>query len=124
MTLLIWRVQDAEGRGPFRPGFTKTWKTDHGLNLPPIFVELNIAPEQLPALCPRGMHVGIGCDSWLQLMKWFSHRELETLAKAGFGVVNFEPKRIIARTRTQVLFAHDLPLRSIAYASHALGQAV
>ena len=112
----VFRVQDSEGRGPFRPGFTKQWIEDTGVDVgthPPIYWELGIDPRRLGELIPEGMHAGVGCVSEQQLRSWFSRTELRRLFKFGFSVVKFVPDEIIAETPTQVLFAHRTPLSAL-----------
>ena len=114
--MFIWRVQDADGRGPFRPGFTKMWLEDIGVDVqthPPIYWELGIDPRRLCELIPKGMHAGVGCISEDQLRSWFSRSELRRLSRFRFSVVKFVPDEIIAETPTQVLFAHKTPLSSL-----------
>ena len=53
---VIFRVQDAEGRGPWKPGFSSQWMDEARPEwLPPIYDELNIHPHHLGRLVPRGM---------------------------------------------------------------------
>lgn len=108
--MTLYRVQDAEGRGPFRPGFSRSWRDEHGPSLPPIYDELGIAFDKLRTLVPFGMAAGCACRSMEELRRWFSRAELRRLARHGYSVVAFEPDHILAETPTQVLFAMRAPL--------------
>lgn len=109
----VYRFQDLEGRGPFRPGFTDRWRSDldAGEDLPPFYVEMGVSPFAVPHLITPGFHAGVGCESREQLDRWFSKSEQLRLKALGFRMVEFTPSRIIARTPTQVFFEHATPLR-------------
>jgi hypothetical protein len=119
----VYRFQDREGRGPFRPGMSARWRSDLdcGENLPPYFMEMGITPSQASHLFTRGWYGGIGCESRAQLNRWFSRSEQRRLTLLGYRLVEFKPDRIIARTPTQVVFEHRTPLWTIP-ASGADGQ--
>jgi hypothetical protein len=106
----VWRMQDRFGRGPFKPGFTKEWKGDGNLDLPPIYLELGISPQQMAGMIPPRMFGGCSVQSVDLLHRWFDRTERRRLAKFGYQVVRFEPTIILAETEIQVLFAHEWPL--------------
>ena len=98
----IFRVQDREGRGPFKPGMTLKW------------LDKNKDISQLPAgqefadlysgLDRKKLHYAFGCDTLDQLMKWFSLAELSKLRGLGYQVVKMRADEIIATSKTQLLF--------------------
>ena len=107
-------MQDKEGRGPFRPGFSQTWKSNDGPNLPPFYVEMGWTdPKQLRDKIPPGMHAGCAVDSILGILQWFDRGERRRLYRAGYLVVVFEPDLIVAETPTQVIFANHRPLSGL-----------
>lgn len=110
---VIWRIQGSNGRGPFKPGFTSKWKGDIGLDLPPIYFEIGMTPQQMNAWLPFGPHYGVGCSSREQLYRWFNRGDRHRLMRLGYREIAFRPVKIIARTPNQVLFAHDKPLASL-----------
>lgn len=105
--LTVYRVQDDEGRGPFRPGFLRHWFEDRE-SYPPSFVEWFGDPR--PHLRP-GESAGCGCRSMEQLARWFKPSELRTLADFGYRVVRLDADRVIGENDNEVLFARRRPLR-------------
>lgn len=102
---IIFRVQDADGRGPWKPGFSSQWMDRTRPEwLAPIYDELNIHPHHLGRLVPRGMNAGCGCRTMEGLRRWFSRAELRRLSRHGYSVVRIVPDKILAETATQVLF--------------------
>src|ERR1035437_5906722 len=81
---IVYRMQDGFGRGPFKPGFTKEWKGDTNLDLPPIFVELGILPHHLSAMIPKGLFGGCAVQSISLLHKWFDRNERRRLVRFGY----------------------------------------
>lgn len=107
----VFRVQDAEGRGPWRPGFSDSWvedrqKTEYAA-LKPIMLEF---PDLLEKLKP-GFHVGVGCTSLEKLRRWITKSEWATLRKFGFRCYAIEPDRIVAESDIQCVFESSKPLR-------------
>jgi hypothetical protein len=113
---MLYRIQDREGRGPFKPGFTMTWISDRDserYRMGSIFEELGLPPGDLHRLIPFGVHAGCACVSEEQLRRWFTREEMRRLKRAGYGVCEFEPDIIIAETATQVLFGMKSPLSEL-----------
>ena len=69
---VVYRVQAADGRGPWRPGFSHTWIDGDAPagRLDETIMDL-IPIAQLAAL-PRTMHYGCACRSLTALMAWFT----------------------------------------------------
>ncbi len=104
----IYRIQDSEGRGPFKPGFTHFWlvdRPDHD-NLVPWYAEFG--PVHLKAIA--GMAVGCGCLNLEQLRRWFCPKEYATLSQLGYGAVQMVPGRILAQSSLQCVFERVKPL--------------
>lgn len=104
----IYRVQDREGRGPWRPGFSEQWvihRRDHD-NLLPSYIEM---PDALSHRYP-GFHVGCGCWSLNQLRRWFIPEEYDFLLNAGFHCVRFLGAVFLGSSETQCLFERRKPL--------------
>lgn len=111
--MTVYRMQDRQGRGPFKPGFTAKWKGYNGLDMLPLYMELGISPQAMDELCPVDMFCGIGCASLEMFTRWFDRTERRRLFGFGYAMVVFEPSRILAETPTQVLFAHCWPLSTL-----------
>lgn len=107
--MTIYRVQDKDGRGPWKPGFSHRWvedRDDHD-NLIAWPIELG------NALAGRrnGMHVGCGCQTLEQLRRWFTASEYSTLLGLGYWAVQLEVNRVLAQSQTQCVFERSGPLR-------------
>lgn len=100
----VLRVQDAEGRGPFSPGFSRYWIDDErvGEEPPPIQVEFGWGVARR---APKGWSVGCGFTSLGQLRKYFTATELDRLREFGYRVVRIPNARIIAESRWQCVFS-------------------
>lgn len=112
---LIYRVQDAQGRGPFRPGFTEKWITPgRDLDaLPPWFSEFDICITEMS----KNYHLGCGCRTKIKLGTWFSYPELIILQNNGYRICEIQPDIILAESDIQTVFATKDPLNTF-YNSH------
>jgi hypothetical protein len=103
----IYRIQDSEGRGPWRPGFSHTWvepRADHD-NLIPGHKELNMPQNFYKFRC-----YGFGCTSKHMLQRWFTPSEYQTLLRYGYRAVEISVNEILASSDTQCLFGRNIPL--------------
>ena len=119
----LFRIQDSEGRGPYRPGFSKQWADKDGPICAPWWIELGISLQAAMAMLPRGMFNGSAFDSLGKLEQWFTPSELEKLGKFNFNIVRFRPDKLIAETPTQVVFAQSYPLAQLPILSPVGGLA-
>lgn len=112
---VIYRVQDAEGRGPYRPLFSQHWvDADHDERNPPLekeFPWLTLAHFRLRA---RNDAYGFGFRTLEKLARWFSQSECIRLEAVGFNVVAMRVQELIAEGEVQVLFWRCMPLRQQA----------
>lgn len=104
----IYRVQDREGRGPWRPGFSDKWVvyTPEKEVLLPVYIEMPGVMEKRT----KGYHVGIGCYDLDQLRRWFTEQEYRTLMGYGYRCVKFYGKAILGSSETQMVFEGRQPL--------------
>lgn len=105
---IVYRVQDAEGRGPWRPGFSHNWvedRSDHD-NLLPWFVEFG----DVRKIAILGMAMGSGCRTLEQLRRWFTQSEYKTLLNYGYRAVQMRVGRVLAESDIQCVFERALPL--------------
>jgi hypothetical protein len=108
----VYRIQDAEGRGPFRPGFSHIWADEHfgpGVEAMPTWQE-EFGTDLLDRRGLPGEWFGSAVRSIKDLSRWFSDAEQERLRGLGFRVVSIGPVRILAESKNQVVFASRLPL--------------
>lgn len=109
MTNTVYRIQDADGRGPWKPGFSRHWvqdRDDHDLLIPWCREFGNVHHRAIV-----GMHVGCGCRTVEQLRRWFLPTEYARLAEFGYQAVQMEVGRILAESNIQCVFERAIPLR-------------
>ena len=106
---IVVRVQGADGRGPWRPGFSLTWLdgdapagrlTESLLDLMPI--------AEILAL-PADMTYGSACRNMDALMAWFTPCERERLAVLGFHPVRLNVDIVLAESATQLVVGRRRP---------------
>ena len=109
----VYRVQDADGRGPFRPGFSHWWveeRPDHD-NLVPWMQQFG--HDAIPRTgWPFGKHFGCACRTLDQLRRWFTASEYATLQRFGFQAVSMDVARVLHESEIQLLFQRAKPLRA------------
>src|SRR5689334_8417241 len=107
---VVYRVQDADGRGPWRPGFSKRWVEDRPEE---VFAMLKPWPLEFGPVHRRalfGMHLGCGCTSLDQLRRWFTPTEYTRLLTSGYRSVRMRVGRILAVSDVQCVFERAKPL--------------
>lgn len=110
----LYRIQDKQGRGPWRPGLSAKWLSDEGPDLPPaIQEELPEFFRLVSAAHERGFHIGCAARGEGALSKWIQEGEMERLSEMGFFVVNATQCSVLAETEHQVLIGCKKPLRHL-----------
>ena len=111
--LTLYRVQDLEGRGPYRPGFSDTWTDpdNDGANCPNEFTPKQIAELAALAKSKFSARIAFAFRSLEQLHRWFRPAELRRLQLCGYSIVSIDADAILAETNNQVLFMRRAPLR-------------
>lgn len=107
---IIYRIQDTDGRGPWKPGFGDKWvinRNDHE-NLLPIMQEFDL--RQLKFYIKMGFHVGCGCPSLSLLKRWIIAEEYVTLKSYGYRAVSLKVDHVIEESKTQLIFARSIPI--------------
>ena len=104
---IVYRVQDREGRGPFKPGFSHRWVQDRPdlENLQPWYVEFGRVDSQVLT----GSTCGSACRTLEQLRRWFLKNEYATLQAFGYFAVEISVDRVIAESRVQCFVSRALP---------------
>jgi hypothetical protein len=108
----VYRIQDKDGRGPFKPGFSHHWvedREDHD-NLKPWYEEFG--PVHLKMNFRR--LGGSACLTIDQLKRWFTASEYNTLIHHGYAAVEIEAGKIIAQSDIQCFFECHHPLNQKA----------
>jgi hypothetical protein len=112
---VVYRVQDSDGRGPFKPGFSGSWiDADIGdrdnLRAWPLEFGDGIV-NQVRLLVAHGYHCGCACRDIETIKRWFTAAELERLKVLGYSIVKMRVDRILAESKDQLVFAREIPLR-------------
>lgn len=91
MKTIVYRIQDKEGRGPFKPGYTETWLDSDRTYFPkaPIREQLWIQKIADPEL-----RLAFACETIEQIKNWVSKTEYERLKKDGYNVVKIAVDKI------------------------------
>lgn len=123
---IIYRIQDADGRGPYKPGMSYKWidKDENHYkgkftDLPPFMDEFGygVIDEMKHIMRVNGGAFGCGFLNMEQLHNWFSPTELEKLAALGYKIVKISAKKILRSSDRQTVFWCDKPLRKVAEAA-------
>lgn len=111
--MILYRIEDKHGRGPFRPGLSEQWRDASGHSFAPPWVEAGITPAQFQGLfSSHAVKRGVACRSRDQLYQWFSRAERRRLNRLGFREVEVKEPRILLETATQVVFEIIPPFRA------------
>lgn len=112
MSERVYRVQDANGRGPYQPGFSRQWADEDfapGMMALPTWME-EFGSDLITRLGRPGEHYGSAVRSVEKLSEWFSPTEQRRLAALGFIPVALRANRILAESKNQLVFARQRPL--------------
>ncbi len=106
---IVYRIQDKDGRGPWKPGFSHRWVVDREDldNLAPFYVEFGQTVFDHAIL---GMFLGSACESVEQLKRWFTPEEYKALKSFGYQSVKMQVGRILASSAIQCVIERSKPL--------------
>lgn len=109
----IFRIQDKDGRGPWKPGFSHRWLDADGPPLPPAITATLRDFHGIAAKAhAKGMH--IGCAVWEgKLSEWVTGAEWERLKGFGYFVANAGQCQVLADDGMQLLVASKKPFRRL-----------
>ena len=117
MADLVCRIQDAEGRGPYRPGFSHVW-SERDFGPDPVFVAFpGIMAQAQRVVNEKGGAVGCAFRTLQQASNWFSPTEVLTLAKHGYSLCWVKPDEILAENSDQLVIWTQLPLAKATLAT-------
>lgn len=105
----VFRVQDQDGRGPFRPGLSCRWRDPDGNDFPPIQIEFGL---EWCAEIPAGWHCGCAFRALPQMMAWFSPWECDRLDRLGYRLVALSGCRVLRESDHQLIVARERPFRA------------
>jgi len=109
--MTVYRIQDKEGRGPYKPGFSHRWTDD------------TIDPAKRPSImeefgwdiCKKaGANQSVGCAfrDMTQLRRWFTAEEIKKLYGFGYAITKMEADAILGESEKQLVIARNKPLHS------------
>lgn len=108
----VYRVQDYEGRGPFKPGFSRFWCDPDfapGQKDMPTFME-EFGNDAIHRLAfPFERHFGSAVRTVGKLREWFSDDERRRLKGMGYYIAAIHHARVLAESPNQLLIASRLP---------------
>jgi hypothetical protein len=108
----VYRIQDHEGRGQFKPGFSAIWSDEFfvpGVEAMPTWIE-EFGHDLVERLGFPGEHYGSAVRTLPEINKWFSANEQERLRRMGYNIVSMTVDRILAESKNQLVFARKKPL--------------
>ena len=101
----LFRIEDRERRGPYRPGCSALWSDIEGPPPPPPWAaEFGIC---ILAQVQPGENMQCGFKTETQLRRWFTPAEIYKLQLLGYRIVEAEATRIIAESKHQVVFIRE-----------------
>lgn len=106
---LVYRVQDRDGRGPFKPGMTYRWRDADGHDFPPVQVEFGLGWRDE---IPHGWHCGCAFRDVAKAGAWFSAWECDRLAALGYHLVALGGCRVLRESSHQIIVVRPRPLRA------------
>lgn len=108
MKSVVYRIQDNEGRGPWRPGFSDTWVIEREdlYNLVPWILDIG----DVMSKATRGRHLGCGCLTIDQLKRWFTPPEYSKLKLFGYRCVILSDAILLGYSPIQCVFERVKPL--------------
>ena len=110
--MVVVRVQDMVGRGPYRPGFSHRWADPlHEMRNPSFMVEFPFVEQMLQRRPPAESAYGCAFRTLEQARKWFSEDERSKLAGLGYRLVAMKVDDILDESERQLVFWRRLPLR-------------
>ena len=107
-SITLYRVQDSDGRGPYKPGISHIWSDQDSTAGAPYFEEFG---WQILDTIPQGMHSGCAFQTMDQLHAWFSQAELNRLLRMGYQIVTVKADGIAAQSDRQTVFWCRRPLK-------------
>jgi hypothetical protein len=107
--LPVYRVQAADGRGPWRPGFSQTWIDADAPSGRLVETVFDLVPYAVLRSLPSDMAWGSACRTLGDLMQWFTPRERRTLAALGYYPVRLNADLLLARSDWQLFVGRRRP---------------
>lgn len=107
--IIAYRVQGADGRGPWRPGFSHVWLDGDAPADRLTETLMDLLPPAALATLPRTMMYGCACRSLDALLRWFTPLERERLQSLGFYPVRLNADVVLAESPWQMVIGRARP---------------
>lgn len=103
----VYRVQDARGRGPWKPGMSARWVSEEAVRP---FADIE---SMLRAIRRAGddEHVGCGCRTLEDLRRWFTPGEYDRLRLLGYQCVRLHGCRVLQERESEVVIGRRRQFR-------------
>ena len=107
------RMQDADGRGPWKPGFSIVWTDPHGPQLPaPVTSAIPNFRSFVMGLHRKGLNIGCAVRQ-RNVSKWFTPAEVAKLAELGYHWHDASRCDVVWENEDQALIATRVNLRKL-----------
>jgi hypothetical protein len=108
--MIIYRIQDSDGRGPFKPGFSHHWADIELIRNMPTWME-EFGSDLILRKGRQNEHFGTGVRTIPEISKWFSITEQKRLDLLGYKICAVRISRVLAESSNQLVFASKSPLK-------------
>ena len=115
---MLLRMQDANGRGPWKPGFSDQWVDDaRRFDLPALHEAFGLGLKPMvDAALKRGLHLGTAVRGLERFNQWFTANEQVKLALLGYRIVDATSCEILGETEWQAVIGSAQPLSELPVA--------
>jgi hypothetical protein len=110
MSELVCRIQDADGRGPYRPFFSHHWSEREGGPDPFYLAFPQVMSQMATIYKERGGSFGCAFRNIKQASAWFSPNEVLKLALLGYALCWIEVDEVLAENEDQLVVWSKAPL--------------
>lgn len=112
---MLLRMQDANGRGPWKPGFSNQWVDEaRRFDLPALQEDFGIDFQPMvDAAFRRGLHLGTAVRGFDRFNQWFTNNERVKLALFGYRIVDASECEVLGETNWQVVIGSARPLSEL-----------
>lgn len=111
--MTLYRIQDAQGRGPWRPGFSMKWidpNKDDSL-CPPMMADFPKWRAAIDRAALQGLcHFGCCVRGMAGVHRWFTPDELGRLRGFGYNLVDANSLTALCESTNQIIGASRWPL--------------
>lgn len=109
--MTVFRIQDRDGRGPWRPGLSLQWVDADAPAGRLVETVFDLIPLSLLRTLVRdtSLHYGCACRTLAELMAWLTPVERARLAILGFHPVQLRVDLVIAESPWQLVVGRVRP---------------